>query len=55
MAKVANVIIRTEEAMDEEVDDEVAEEFVKRLWEERFKSVGFDREYEIEVESFEER
>ena len=54
MAKKANVVIETEEWMEEDVDDDVAEEFVKRLWEERFKSVGYEHEYEIKVESIEE-
>jgi hypothetical protein len=54
MAKKANVVIETEEWMDDDVDDDSIEKFVQKLWDERFKTVGYDREYEVRVESIEE-
>ena len=54
MAKKANVVIETEEWMEDDVDDDTIETFVQKLWDERFKSVGYEHEYEVRVESIEE-
>jgi hypothetical protein len=54
MAKKANVVIETEEWIDSDVDDDTAEQFVNKLWDERFKSVGYEHDYEVRVESIED-
>lgn len=54
MGKKANVVIRTEEAFEDDVPDSKIETAVKGVWEERFASVGFDRPFEVEVESIEQ-
>lgn len=55
MAKKASVVIETEESVEDDVEDDMMEDFVKRLWEVRFQSVGYEHDYEIRVESIEEK
>ncbi|SDY42942.1 hypothetical protein [Halopenitus persicus] len=54
MAKKASVVIETEEWMEDDVDDDTIEKFVQKIWDERFKSVGYERDYEVKIESIEE-